>query len=179
MTNPTYGILSWSGKTFRARKNYCCRNCGGIIPIGVVYHRDVERLGVRRGKDPLRNVHFHLDCDAPWYQPGDTHRLRSLGRLPYQTPPAEVYDREHGYLKPAIAVTSPTLGNLQWQLPSSIAEKLAFVPEAGLAVSAVAEIEYALQIVLTALVDAHGHKRKSMKLNHLLNEIADNLKPLA
>lgn len=175
MKQVTYGIPDWSYKTFRARKNYCCRNCDGIIPSGVVYMRHVERLGPQKGKDPLRNVHIHLDCTAPWYQPEASPRLRHVGKLPGKVPPPSVYDGVSGFLTPAVYVRKDAIGTLQWQLPQNLAQKLAFAPKPGLAITAVAEIETALAIVASALLQAVGHQRKSMKLSHLINEIAAEL----
>lgn len=175
MKEVAYGITAWSYKIFRARKNYCCANCDGIIPSGVKYMRHVERLGPQKGKDPLRNVHVHLDCTAPWYQPETSPRLRHVGKLPGKMPPSAVYNRISGFLTPAVCVREDAIGTLQWQLPQSLAQKLAFAPKPGLAISAVAEIETALAIVATALLQAVGHQRKSMKLSNLINEIAGEL----
>ena len=77
-----YGIQPWSGKTMRARKNYRCDNCGGVIPKGTTYLRHVVRQGANKGKDPLRNVHIHLDCQAPWYHASDDDWCRNLRQLP-------------------------------------------------------------------------------------------------
>ena len=172
MKTVTYDIPSWSFKTFQARKNYRCAHCDGVIPQGIKYLRHVERLGPRKMKDPLRNVHVHLDCTAPWYQPEQAPRLRHVGRLPGKIPPPEIYDGVTGFIIPAVAVHSPTVGTMQWLLPSVLAQKLAFAPNRGLSVSAIAEIEQSLLIVLTALVEVSGHQKKSMKLSHLINQMA-------
>lgn len=170
------GIPSWSFKEFRARYTYCCQNCGGSIIAGTKYLRHVERLGSRRGKDPLRNIHVHLDCQAPWYQPGDLpHRLRQIGSLPGTTPPPEVYNRSQPFIRPSVAISNSDIGIVQWKLPAALEEKIAFCPSVSIQIGAVAEIEHSLTIVLTALVKAAGNKRESLKLSHLINEIASRL----
>lgn len=172
----TINIPSWGFKVFRARYTYCCDNCGGSIVSGTKYYRHVVRLGSRRGKDPLRNLHTHLDCHAHWYQPGDLpRRLRYVGSLPGKVPPVDVYDRSKPFVRPNIAVCSERTGTLQWKLPPGLEEKIAFCYSPAIQINAIAEIEQALTIVLTALVGAVGNKRKSLKLSHLLNEIADSL----
>jgi hypothetical protein len=177
MKQVTYDIPSWSFKTYRARYNYSCANCGGIIVAGTQYLRHVERLGANKGVDPLRNVHVHLDCMAPWYQPESPHRLRSVGKLPGRTPRSEVYDGQKSFLKPSITIVSDELGTLLWQPPQALCEKLVFTKRPGIATSAMAEIESSLTIVLTALMQASGNQRKAMRLNHLISEMADLLSP--
>ena len=175
----TYSIESWSYKTYRARRNYKCANCGGVIPSGTQYLRHVERLGANKGVDPLRNVHVHLDCMAPWYQTEQPHRLKSVGKLPGRTPPPAVYDGSQSFIKPSIALNSTELGTLIWQPPQALCEKLVFTKNPTIAKNAMAELEVALNIVMTALMQSAGSQRQAMKLNHLLNEIADTLKPVA
>ena len=172
----TVGIPSWSFKEFRARKNYACRNCGGMIVTGTTYLRHVERLGSRKGKDPLRNVHVHLDCHAPWYQPGDLpHHLRQVGNLPGRVPPVDVHNPSVAFLRPQVAVSGDDVGTLLWKLPEGIAQRIAFCPSPLRQTGAVGEIEQVLTLVLTALTQAAGSKRQALKLSHLLNEIASNL----
>ena len=181
MTNAiqvTYGILSWSYKTYRARYNYRCANCEGIIPSGTKYLRHVERLGANKGVDPLRNVHVHLDCTAPWYQPEAPHRLKHLGNLPGRLPPVAVHDPAQYYHKPSVAIATDAIGILLWQPPAELAAKLAFCPRQHLSHGAMADIEATLTIVMTALVQASGHRRKAMKLNHLIEEITRLLDPV-
>lgn len=172
MKTVTYGIPSWSFKTFRARKNYRCAQCDGVIPSGTKYLRHVVRLGPKKGSDPLQNVHVHLDCGAPWYQPDMPKRLYHVGKLPGRTPPPSVYNGEHGFLKPGVALNTKAIGVLQWTLPHTMAQKIAFTPNKELALSAISEIEHSLMIVATALITVCGHQKKSMQLSHLINEIS-------
>ena len=175
----TYGIPSWSGKEFKARRNYRCANCGGAIPSGTKYLRHVERLGANKGVDPLRNVHVHLDCMAPWYQPEAPHRLKHLGNLPGRLPPVDIHDPAQYYHKPSVAIATPALGIVQWQPPGDLAAKLAFCPKQHLSHGAMADIEATLTIVMTALVQASGHRRKAMKLNHLIEAMSHLIDPVA
>lgn len=179
MEQVTYGIPSWSYKTYKARYNYHCQNCGGIIPAGTQYLRHVERLGTNKGVDPLRNVHTHLDCHAPWYQPEAPHRLKNVGRLPRSLPPAAVFDVGRYHHKPSVALASSIIGILQWQPPTDLAAKLVAMPNQYIAEGAMVEIESTLQIVMTALVQASGNKRKAMKLNHLIEGITHLLDPIS
>jgi len=174
----SYGIPSWSFKTYTARYNYHCKNCGGLIPSGTKYLRHVERLGANKGVDPLRNVHMHLDCHAPWYQPEAPHRLKNVGRLPHRMPPVAVHDVGRYHHKPSVAVTTSTIGTLQWQPPAELAAKLVAMPNQHIAESAMVEIESTITIVMTALMQATSNKRKAMKLNHLIEEITHLLDPV-
>ncbi len=172
----TEGIPSWSFKELRARYTYGCANCGGSIIAGTKYLRHVVRLGSRRGKDPLRNVHVHLDCHAPWYQPGDLpRRLRHVGNLPGQVPPEDVRQPSIPFIRPHVSINGEVIGTLQWKLPRDLEIKIAFCTSSAVQLGSIAEIEQALSILLTALVGAVGHKRKSLKLSHLINEMAAGL----
>lgn len=163
-----YGIPEWSGKTFRARRTYVCNNCGGLIPSGVIYLRHVMRQGQTKGKDPLYNVHLHLDCQAPWYQPNDqTHRLRNLGLMREPTPHNESTPRSPRFA-PAAFFQSKKIGTLQWTPSLLFASRLL---QSDRGVPALAEIEHALGMLLTALTEASGNKRKAMRLNNLLAEL--------
>jgi hypothetical protein len=174
----TYGIPSWSEKTYTARYNYRCACCDGLIPAGTKYLRHVERLGANKGVDPLRNVHVHLDCQAPWYQPESPHRLKSVGKLPHRAPPPDVHDTARYYHKPSIVLVSPTLGTLQWQPPIDLAAKLVAMPNQFISTGAVVEIESTLTIVMTALMQAAGSQRKAKKLSHLIEAITHLLDPV-
>lgn len=172
----TETIESWSFKEYRARYNYRCKNCGGMIVAGTQYLRHVERLGPNKSKDPLRNVHVHLDCHAPWYQPADLpHRLRQLSTLPGKLPPVSVHNPAVAFLHPQVAVTGDRIGTAIWKLPEAIAQKIAFCPSPIRKIGAVGEIEQALSIVLLALTQSAGNKRKSLILSHHINEIAASL----
>lgn len=178
MEQVTYGIPSWSYKTYTARYNYRCANCAGLIPAGTKYLRHVERLGANKGVDPLRNVHVHLDCTAPWYQPEQPHRLKNVGRLPHKIPPAAMYDVGRYHHKPSVTLNSPTLGTLLWQPPADLAAKLVAMPNQHVSEGAMVEIESNLTVVLTALMQATGNQRKAMRLNHLIAGIAQLLDPV-
>ncbi len=167
MDNRVYGIPSWSHKVYRARATYICRNCGGTIPSGTKYVRHVERLGAEKGKDPLRNVHVHIDCEAPWHVVDTTPLLTSLGRLPAPTE----CDSGKSRLRPAVYVQHASVGTLQWQMPEVLTAKIASSSEKR-AVDTVAEIERALALLLNAIVTVSGSKQKALRLSHLLQEMA-------
>lgn len=172
MKKITYGIPEWSHVQYKAKYNYRCEFCEGVIPAGTQYLRHVVRLGPRKGKDPLRNVHVHLNCEAPWWQPGPPpHCLKYVGKLPGRTPSAAVQGGARYYHKPSIAITTPAVGTFQWQPSKELLAKLMFMKNQHLGASAMAEIEQALLAVMTALTQAVGHQRKAMKLNHVLHDI--------
>jgi len=178
MNQVAYRIPSWSNKTFRARKTYHCEDCAGVIPIGVKYMRHVERLGPRKWIDPLRNVHVHLDCESPWYQPEETHRLRKLGSM--RKKPKPVYGPvEPGYhVEPSLALNSHTIGSLVWQPPSHFTARLVPNPKQPESFGVMVEMESALTIVMTAFMQASSSKSKALKLNSLIQEIALLLDPV-
>ncbi|MBY0537875.1 hypothetical protein K2P47_00565 [Patescibacteria group bacterium] len=123
-------------------------------------------------------MHVHLDCHAPWYQPEAPHRLKNLGRLPRRTPPTATLDAGRYHHKPSIAITSPTIGTLQWQPAADLAAKLVAMPNQRASEGAMVEIESTITIVMTALQQATGNKRKAMKLNHLIEQITHLLDPV-
>ena len=173
MKSVEYGIMSWSYKEFTARKNYPCENCGGMIPKGTTYLRHVVRLGSRKGKDPLRNVHVHLDCTAPWYHPEMDDRCRSLRQLPGRVPPPEQQDAllMHVPLAVAIGSTGDPLGAFTWLLPPELAQRMLHSPNEANAIGSWAEIEQNLQLMLYALTKAAGNRRLGLKVSHALNEL--------
>lgn len=172
MKDVTYGIPSWSYVEYKAKYNYRCEFCEGVIPAGTQYLRHVVRLGPRKGKDPLRNVHVHLNCEAPWWQPGPPpHCLKYVGKLPGRKQPASVYNGTRSYHKPSVCISKHHIGTLQWQPPKDLTEKLVFMSKQHIAHTAMAEIEQTLLVVITALTQAVGHQRKAMELNHAINDI--------
>ena len=165
------GIPSWS-RIYRARSTYCCDNCGGTIPQGTKYQRHVVRLGSQKGRDPLRNIHVHLDCEAPWYQPDNlTHRLRNLARLPLLAPQL-VEGMTEVAMFPPLSVHSAALGTLTWQPGVALAATLQATPVGK---AAIAEMEAILGIVLTAFTGSASNKRKAMKVNHLITQLVSEI----
>lgn len=161
-----YGIPSWGLRKYTARKEYTCRNCGGAIPVGVPYLRSVERLGPRKFKDPLRNVHFHYDCMQKWYVPEERHRLKQLSSLRQQEGGAE-----GSLLQLTAAVAAPGLGELSWQLPPALVSLIANHRDGKLLPKVPAELSAGIEIVLTALVGAAGKRKRSKQVSNLLNEL--------
>jgi hypothetical protein len=172
MKTRTYGIPSWSNKVFRARKTYRCDNCGGTIPHGTKYLRHVVRLGPRKFRDPLKNLHMHLDCEAPWYQPDNqTHRLRNIGKLQV-TAPVPTAGREQIAEPHPLNVSSATLGHLTWEPGPMLATALA---TSSTGPAARAEMETILGVILTALSVATGDRRKAMKVNNLMTQLISEI----
>ncbi len=170
MKTVTYGIPSWSHKVFKARRTYVCRNCGGLIPSGTIYCRHVVRHGPRKGRDPLENIHVHIDCTAPWFQPDNiTHRLQNIARLPLKLPEADAVATMTSFA-PALFLQQPHLGTLQWQLPEGFAAKLQ-AHRSGPA--ALAEMQTLLGIALTAITKSAGNKRQAMRVNNLITQLVD------
>ncbi len=170
MATVEYGITSWSYKEFTARKNYPCENCGGIIPKGTTYLRHVVRQGPRKGKDPLRNVHIHVDCTAPWYHPPMDDRCRNLRQLPGRVPPAEK-QIPRLMSTPVSVKIDGAHGTLLWQLPAELSQRMLHAPKEDLHIGALAELEQNLQLVLFALVQAAGNRKRGMKVSNALNEL--------
>lgn len=168
----TYLIPSWSGRVYKARKNYCCDLCGGIIPRGVSYVRDVVRDGPNWGKDPLRNIHKHHNCETPWWQVAPhPRRLKHVGRLPHRLPtPAEYL--EHFPVVVPMVIRHPRIGSVVWTLPESLGERIALCPDPERKMAAIGEIENAIMLFLTTLGESAGHQRKSRELEHALGAMA-------
>lgn len=172
MKTRTYLIESWSGRVYKARKNYSCDICGGIIPRGTSYVRDVVREGPYWGKDPLWNIHKHDNCESPWWQVAkQPRRLQHLGRLPYRLPtPAEYPD-----LLPIVVpmvIRHPRIGSIVWTMPEEFGQRLSLCPEPERKMAALGEIEHAIILVLAALSTTAGHQRQSRELEHALEAIA-------
>ena len=170
MTQIEYGIQPWSYKTYRARQNYHCDNCGGVIPKGTTYLRHVVRQGPRKGKDPLQNKHEHLDCQAPWHHPEGDDRCRNLRQLPARIPPA---DKQNQRLmaSPLVVRVDGEHGTLLWQLPADLSQRLLHAPNEQLLPGAMAELEQGLSLVLRAMHKAAGNRRVGMRLSHVLHEL--------
>lgn len=164
------GIKSWSFKEFVARQNYKCENCGGTITKGTHYIRHVLRMGAREGKDPLKNVHVHLDCHAPWYHPETDDRCRSLRQLPGRMPPKAEQDRK--LMKIPMAVSFETaLGRMTLELDPGLAARMLHAKNDGLLDGSLAELEQNLQLVGHALMQAAGNRRTGLKVSHALNGV--------
>ena len=78
---------------------------------------------------------------------------------------------------PSLLMQSSTIGTLQWRPSPDLALKLSHASKPGHGVAALGEIEHAVGILLTALTESVGDKRRAMKLNHLITEIANSLNP--
>ena len=169
MTTVEYGIESWSHKTFRARYNYRCENCGGVIPRGTTYLRHVVRLGAQKYKDALRAVHYHVDCQAPWHHPESDDRFRNLRQIPGRVPPIEKQN-ERLMSAPLVVRVESENGTLLWQLPQDLSQRLLHAPNEQILPGAIAELEQALSLVIKRMHEAAGNQRKGMRLNHVVHE---------
>lgn len=172
MKTRTYLIPSWSGRVYRARKNYCCDLCGGIIPRGASYVRDVVRDGPDKGKNPLRNIHKHHNCETPWWQMArQPRRLKHVGRLPHRLPTPTEYPAPFPIVVPMV-IRHPSIGEIIWTMPKDLGERIAFCPDREKTMAALGEIEHAIILILTALGTSAGHQRKSRELEHALEAAA-------
>ncbi len=168
----TYLIESWSGRVYKARKNYCCDLCGGIIPRGTSYVRDVVRDGPDKGKDPLRNIHKHHNCETPWWQVAQhPRRLQNLGRLPHRLPTPAEYPDPLPHVVPMV-IRHPLIGTIVWTMPEGLGERIALCGDKERKMAAIGEIEHAIIMLLTALKNSAGHQRKSRELEHALESVA-------
>ena len=173
MKTRTYLIPSWSGRTMRARKRHTCTLCGGTIPSGTIYQRDVVRDGPNTGVDPVQNVSTHLNCHTPWWQPDDlAPRLRSVGRLPHRVPTSTEVDMAAPFLKPVLAVTSGDVGTFTSKLPPALEIRLGRCPSETRKIAALSELEDGLSLVLAAIIKASGNQRLARELSLKLGAIA-------
>lgn len=157
----------------RARKHYACALCGGRIPSGTIYQRDVVRDGPNKGRDPIRSVRSHLNCQTPWWQPdGLAPRLRKLGQLPGRTPTTAEVSPQEPFLKPVLAVSNETIGTFTWKLPTGLETRLGRCPSEVRKIAALTELEDALALILCAFVEAAGNQRRAQELSHRLGDIA-------
>lgn len=171
----TVAIAAWT-RDFKARNNYQCDECGGLIPRGTVYHRVVMRYG-EEGSRPgdrkagyLRSRRTHLDCDAKWWQPASTHRFKALGKLPTHLPlPGVMRGDPHGIL---ITLTDPRpeRGQLMLNLPDEVGWRL-ILATIGQRDAALTEIQTAFDLLLTAITAAAGNPRRALMLSRVLAEL--------
>ncbi|MFN3692629.1 MAG: hypothetical protein ACK4SL_00845 [Candidatus Paceibacteria bacterium] len=172
----TYLIESWSGRTMRARQHYVCALCGGTIPSGTIYVRDVVRHSPIKGDGYRSNVHTHLNCKAPWWQPdGLAPRLRSVGRLPHRVPTSTEVDLEVPFQKPVLAVSASDIGTFTWKMPPGLETRLGRCPSEARKLSALSELEDSLSLVLAAFIKAAGNQRRARELSLQLGAITQSL----
>jgi hypothetical protein len=115
---------------------------------------------------------MHLNCLAPWWQGEDhPHRLWHTGKLPHRVPTTDE-QKTTPFLKPVIAIVSPTLGHLTWQFPAALEKRLGQCPDQSRLIGAIAELEQTLGLVLEALMETMGHQRKARELSLRLNTIS-------
>lgn len=170
MTMHEYGIQSWSYRQLQARKNHTCVNCGGVIPKGTTYLRHVVRQGSRHGKDPLRNLHVHFDCEAPWYHLAGDDRCRSLRQLPGRVTVADTDHIARTGVSFCVQVNSAA-GQMSWALPPRLMQQIAMAPNEATAVGAVAELQQNLALVMQALAAAAGNRHRGRRVNLALHEL--------
>ncbi len=160
----------------RARKHYACVLCGGAIPSGTIYLRDVVRHSPIKGDGHRSNVHTHLNCHAPWWQPDDlAPRLRQVGRLPHRVPTGTEVDETIHFMKPVVAVSDAALGTFTWKLPAELETRLGRCPSEQRKIDAMSELEHSLSLVLTAMIKAAGNQRRARELSLKLGAIAQTL----
>jgi len=93
-----------------------------------------------------------------------------LATTAWERPPEEVRQARLGYTPLSILVDGKH-GTLLWQLPPELAERMQHAPDETLQLGATAELEQALQLVLTALHQAAGNRRRGLKVSHALHEL--------
>ncbi len=165
METSVYGIPEWSHKEMTARKNYRCANCGDIIPRGTRYERSVERRGPRKGKDPLRNVHVHLDCQAKWWVPEGSFRLSNTARVRRATATETL-------AAPGAVSIHGRVGALVYQLPEELTTRLRAQLDNGLELAVMGELQQSIELMLTVYLQAVGRRKRARQLANILDELA-------
>jgi len=167
----TREIRAWSG-THKAREHYSCKTCGAIIPKGVVYHSVVLSDD---DKDPAHTafrVQHHLDCAAPWYQPSDVNRLHHVGRIPHQTPPEfAIQPLLEGLPKLNIFYSSPTAGEISWQLPPDFSKRILYMPDLTGRKAVFYELEMHIATAAEAAIACASSIRRSRDLGHHMYDV--------
>lgn len=166
-----YIVRTWSWKEMTARYNWSCENCGGIIPSGTTYLCHVVRQGTRVGKDPLRRMRVHVDCQAPWYHATDDDRCRSLRQLPHRVPPPEVVGP--GQLLVRLAISGRTPGGSEFSvcLSPELSQRILHAKRADMVDGALADISQNLTLALHALETAAGRRKQGLQTSHAFHEL--------
>jgi len=184
----TYGDVG--DRTVKARKNYECNHCRGVIPKGTEY------TNYREGPDGSNTWQGreHLDCLAAWWQVDMTNILKALGQLPSQKPDTGDFDialvgaemttwfmtGQDDELAIKVAGTkvkvtlkseSDSMGRFDWSFPHELRAKLVHCKNVRVGNTARDNIQTALTVLTTALVDISGDPKATMLVSNLLQQI--------
>lgn len=162
-------IRAWE-HTWKARKVHICANCGGPIHRGTRYRREVASDQSRRN-ETFYNLHFHLDCEQPWWQAADEPRLATVGRVSKKVPELSALDPEWANIPLTIKVSTQMLGTIHWDIPEELRRRLLAAKRKSDMLAAIHEIERAFIIFVTALGQALGNRRQAKRLGYHLEEL--------
>lgn len=168
---PEYIIRAWSWQDMTARYNWPCENCGGVIPKGTPYLCHVVRQGTRVGKDPLRRMRVHLDCQAPWYHVSDHDRMRNLRQLPHRVPPPEEIGPSGLLLRLAVSGRTPSGSEFTVNLSPEFSQRILHARGRNAIDGALAEIAQNMSLTLHALEAGAGRRKQGLQTSHALHEL--------
>lgn len=164
-----YVIPGWSSE-YHARYNYWCAHCGGLIPEGMLYHRDVVRAETDR-KAPRWSRRTHLDCQNPWWQSGLSDRCRGLKKLPKHLPPEEADPEKRRKVMAGIHGTTPEEGHIMILLPEPLGRRIQYAKDSEVGTAAITNIEMGFEMLLRAYEAAAANPYLCAKMNIVLNEV--------
>ncbi len=164
----TVSILPWA-KTHKARNNWKCAHCQGVIPKGTVYQRFVMRDGEFK-KGWRYSLRFHLDCDNKWWQPPGANRCAGLATLPGRLPTPEEDPEQRGSI--VLSLIGKTLddGMLTCVLPHVLGQRVLHAsPQIN--ETAVTNMQNGLELLLRAFEAAAGNRKRSRHLSEILDQL--------
>ncbi len=153
----------------RARKDYICQNCGGLIPKGLYHDEEVVRLGEAKYKDPLVHWRKHSDCQAPWWQPWEPPKLTSFGRIPKRV--SETATDQSMRLGVFAEVKRSELGHVLWFMPPPLSARLFSNRREDVVQHVTNEADTILALTSEALLAAAGNRKLAMQLSHLYDQM--------
>jgi len=149
----------------RARKAYKCAHCGGDIDrreLYINYHDG--RGGNWKGRE-------HIDCNAAWWQGDASHLLSAVGSTPGKNPPADEVQSALEDIDVLVREISAA-GYVQLVFSPEYRQRLLHAKNHQLRSEALTQIGRAHALFAECLMEASGHKKKSLQLSHLLQQMA-------
>ena len=167
----TFCIVSWSG-VHKAQAHYTCNLCKGAIPKKTVYRSFVLSNNRRDPKIGAYRVQQHLDCDLPWYQPSDVHRLHYVGLIPHAAPPPDEQNvRLENIPSFPIHHHSNRSGTIRWDLPPDFTRRLLHMRKIEEQTAAIYQMRMAIAAMADAVIDSASHQRRSRELQKHIFDI--------